>query len=80
MMPLTGARMQHTVAFLEARADFWKHRDAVVSRQCLMLEIVLERGCVAKSEKLLSFSKDDRRTSQNTSMILQAQVLISTQT
>ena len=35
-----GTRAHHTVAFLEARADFWKHRDAVVSRQRLMLEIV----------------------------------------
>ena len=62
-----GARVHHTAAFLEARADFWKHRDAVVSRQRLMLEIVLERGRVAKSEKLLTFSKDDQHSSQNTS-------------
>ena len=61
-----GARVHHTAAFLEARADFWKHRDAVVSRQRLMLEIVLERGRVAKSEKLLTFCKNDRHTSQNT--------------
>ena len=50
-----GARMRYTPAFLHARKAYWQHRAAVVARQRMMLEIVLERARVANRERLLTY-------------------------
>ena len=54
--PKAGARKHHTVEYLAARKSCWQHRDCVVTRRRLMLEIILERARVAKVRKLLTYA------------------------
>ena len=56
----SGASLHHTAAFLTARSAYWKLHKLAVSRQRLLLFILVERFRIAKSKHLLSFSKPSR--------------------
>ena len=56
----SGASVHHTDSFLSARRAYWNLRKLAVSRQRLLVSILVERCRIAKSKHLLSFSKSSR--------------------